>query len=41
MYGRSDDSWETDVLQQFTNKKPEKIIELNGIPYIWIYRLKE
>ncbi|MDA1169076.1 MAG: glycosyltransferase family 39 protein [bacterium] len=41
MYGRSEDSWETDVLQHFTTKKPEKIISLNGIEYIWIYKLEK
>ncbi len=40
MYGRSEDSWETDVLQHFSNREPEKVIELGGIEYIWIYRLK-
>lgn len=40
MYGRGKDAWETDVLEHFKNKTPEKIIELNGIPYVWLYRLK-
>lgn len=40
MYGRGEDAWETDVLNHFKDKTPEKIIELNGIPYIWIYKLK-
>ncbi len=40
MYGRGPDAWETDVLNNFKTKTPEKIIELNGIPYIWIYRLR-
>ncbi|OGY33590.1 MAG: hypothetical protein A3D99_00025 [Candidatus Andersenbacteria bacterium RIFCSPHIGHO2_12_FULL_45_11] len=40
MYGRGEDAWETDVLNHFKSKTPEKIIELNGIPYIWIYRLR-
>ncbi len=41
MYGRGDDSWETDVLQHFANKKAEKIITLGGVEYIWIYNLKQ
>lgn len=41
MYGRSADAWETDVLNQFKAKTPEKTIFINGIPYIWIYNLKE
>ncbi len=40
MYGRGQDAWETDVLEHFKSKTPEKIIQLNGIPYIWIYKLK-
>lgn len=40
MYGRSKDSWETDVLDHFKQKNPEKIILLDGVPYIWIYKLK-
>lgn len=40
MYGRGEDAWETDALNNFKDKTPEKIIELNGIPYIWIYRLR-
>jgi 4-amino-4-deoxy-L-arabinose transferase-like glycosyltransferase len=40
MHGRSEDSWESDVLQHFANKTPEKVITLGGIEYIWIYNLK-
>ena len=40
MYGRGEDAWETDVLEHFKNKTPEKIIEINGIPYAWIYKLR-
>ena len=41
MLQRGPDSWEKDVLNQFTDKTPEKIIKLGNIEYAWIYKLKE
>ena len=31
------ESWESDVLKIYQNKKAEKIIELSGVPMAWIY----
>ncbi|MBI3251603.1 MAG: glycosyltransferase family 39 protein [Candidatus Andersenbacteria bacterium] len=36
---RGPDSWEQDVINHLQGKQPEKIIYLNSIPYVWIYRL--
>ncbi len=38
-FERGENAWETDVLNQFKNKTPEKIIYLNEIEYAWIYRV--
>lgn len=40
MEGRAPDRWETKVLQQFADQKPEKVIILNGEQYAWIYSVK-
>jgi len=32
-----DDSWEKDAFNYFIHKKPEKIIYLDGIEYVWIF----
>ncbi|MEX1997145.1 MAG: glycosyltransferase family 39 protein [Candidatus Andersenbacteria bacterium] len=37
MYERGPQAWETDVLQYYKDKTPEKVISLNGIEYVWIY----
>lgn len=39
MFQRGEAAWETDVLNQFQNKRPEKIISLSGVPMVWIYAL--
>lgn len=39
MYERGADAWETDVLHQFQEKQAERVIQLNGLPYVWIYKL--
>lgn len=38
MFERGDNAWETDVLNQFKQKAPEKTITINGIEYVWIYK---
>lgn len=38
MLEREPDSWETDAVSTFKQKKPEKIISFNGIEFAWIYR---
>ncbi len=40
MVGRAPDRWETNVLQKFSDKQPEKVISINGEEYVWIYRTK-
>lgn len=40
MVGRAPDRWETNVLRQFADKQPEKIISINGEEYVWIYQTK-
>lgn len=37
MLQRGEATWETDVLNQFKNKQPEKVISLSGVPMVWIY----
>lgn len=37
---RGESAWETDVLQQFRSKKPEHVITLNDLPYVWIYTVE-
>jgi len=37
LFERGPDAWETQVLAQFADKQPEKVIRLNGLPYAWIY----
>lgn len=37
MLEREPDSVETDIVNFYKNKTPEKIISLGGLPYIWIY----
>jgi len=37
MYERGSDAWETDVLQQYASRSPEKVIQLSGLDFIWIY----
>ncbi len=37
MFERGLDSWQTDVLDQYKEIKPEKTITVGGIEYIWIY----
>lgn len=36
---RGDDAWETDVIEQVSKKKLERLITINGLEYIWIYNL--
>lgn len=38
LFERDPDSWETDVLNHYKNKAPEKIISLGGLPYFWIFQ---
>ncbi len=38
MFERGDSAWETDVLNHFENRTPERVIKLNGIEYAWIYK---
>jgi len=38
LYERGPDTWQTDILNQFANQTPEKIITLNGLNYLWIYK---
>ena len=40
MFERGPDAWQTDVLNQYKNTKPEKTIILGGIEYVWIYNRK-
>ncbi len=40
LFERDPDSVETDILNFYKNKPPEKIISLGGLPYIWIYAKK-
>lgn len=40
MEGRASDRWETRVLHQFSNRKPEHVIVLNGEEYAWIYNVE-
>lgn len=35
---RDPDSVETDILNYYNKQTPEKIISLDGLPYIWIYQ---
>ena len=37
MFERGEDAWETDVLNQYRNKKPEKVITISGVDMIWIH----
>lgn len=39
MFDRGGEAWETDILNNFKNSKPEKVIMLNGLEYAWIYPL--
>ena len=36
MFERGQDAWETDVLNQYVNKKPETVITISGIDMIWV-----
>ncbi len=36
---RGPDAWHTDILNNFSDKTPEKIITLNNIDYVWIYKI--
>ena len=38
LFERGPDNWQTDILNQFANQAPEKIITLNGLDYLWIYK---
>ena len=38
MYGRAEDHPATKVIKYLGNKKPEKVIKINNVPYIWIYK---
>jgi len=38
LFERGQDSWEAAVLRQFAERIPEKIFQLNGLPYVWLYR---
>ncbi len=38
MMERGPDAWETDVLNYFQDKKPEKVISFNGVDFVWIYK---
>jgi len=38
MIGRAPDRWETKVLEMYQGKQPEKIININGEQYAWIYK---
>lgn len=38
LFERGPDTWQTDILNQFANQTPEKIITLNGLNYLWIYK---
>ncbi len=40
MYERDPNAWETDILNQFASRTPEKIITLNGLEYAWIHKTK-
>lgn len=40
MQGRAPDRWETKVLSDYANKRPEHIVTLNGEEYVWIYAVK-
>jgi len=37
MYERGN-SYETDVLNKYKNKTPEKVISFNGIKFVWVYK---
>ncbi len=37
MRDRGPDAWETDLLETFRTKKPENVITVNGLDYVWIY----
>lgn len=38
LFQRGQDTWETEILNHFTNQMPEKTITLNGLEYLWIYK---
>lgn len=38
LFERGPDTWQTDILNQFADQAPEKIITLNGLDYLWIYK---
>lgn len=38
MFERGQNTWETDLLNQFSNQPPEKTITINGLDYLWIYK---
>ena len=38
MFQRGEEAWETDVINHFRDKTPEKVISLSGIEMVWIYR---
>ncbi len=40
MYGRKKSSLASKIIKELKNKKPEKIIKIKGIPYVFIYKLK-
>jgi hypothetical protein len=37
MFERGSNAWQTDVLNQYKNINPEKIMTLGNIEYLWIY----
>jgi hypothetical protein len=37
MFERGEDAWETDVINAYRDRQPEKTISLSGIPMVWIY----
>lgn len=41
MQGRAPERWETKVLANYADKKPEHVIELNDEEYVWIYAVPD
>jgi len=39
MLERGAGAWETDIINQFKDRRPAKIIQLNNIDYVWIYKI--
>ena len=40
MLSRGPEAWETDVVNQYKDKQPEKIISFRHVPFVWIYNVK-